>query len=427
MANVNYKNTKKRKRSTKSTRKTKRIKRTKRNFMKRWARLNKRYKARKALNVANENEVFTRTVYKPKHTKRTKKLIRKLFNTGYSPFINRGNNGIQLTESTQFNKCKWIYRGTLSLTQVRSIFNKQIMPENVVGNDAPTTDTYYKSGNNYCCFYQSNSIYEITNPTNYDMNLVIYDIVYKEDCPYNYCTDSYFEDWNGNTADSTTENSLGIDNAVKAINSGDPISLIHRGLTYMLAYPTATANWNSYIVGEKGNMAVNNIKCYPTDSHLFNIYCRIVRKRQYRLQPGASMTHKFFFKPKKLMNRATFGLKYSRFFGNYGSAIGSVNTDIGIKGLTHGSLFKVWGQVVNSGADDSRTEVAYAPGKITIKETFNNRIYFLDSRGEYINIQDDDWTPGNDKQVEIANDITIKPIKETNLTDADNNDMQEGE
>lgn len=421
------KNLKKRKRPASDKGKPKRVKKPKytKDWRKRYIKLNKR-KSRRSINVANENEVYTTTFKRTRTSKKKRNMLRKLFRTGYNPFTYRGTSGLQLTETTRFNKCKWIFRGALGLNQVKEVMRNQI-GDQVIGNTLPVDNTYVKSGNNYCCFYTSVLKQEITNPTNYDMNLVLYDIVYKDDCPYANCARSYFETWNANSADSTAENSIGLLDSSTNVNSGDPISLIHKGLTNMSANASIDSSTASYVVGKTTAGAIDEIQTNPTDSHLFNIYCRIVKKKVYRLQPGASLIHKFVFKPKKLMSRGTFGLKYSRYFANYGSGIGSQDVDIGIKGLTHGTLMKVWGQVVNSGEDDARNEVGYVPGKLSVKEFWDIKCYFMDQRGEFIKYENSSWYPTtlNMNKVEVVNDVSLKTIKKTNLTPADNMDETE--
>ena len=117
-----------------------------------------------------------------------------------------------------------------------------------VGNTIIADNTYMKSGNNYTCFYQSVLKEEITNPTNYDMNVIVYDIIYKDDCPYLNCYRSYFEDFNSNSPDASAENSIGAIDTSTNTNGGDPISLIHRGLTNMQGLAASDSQQTSYIV-----------------------------------------------------------------------------------------------------------------------------------------------------------------------------------
>lgn len=426
MANANLvKKTKKRKRPSYKQVKAinrKRIKRRQK-IIKNYKRLRKMRKIGKVINVQNEGSYHYTTVNKAKLNRKAKLKVSKAFKAGYSPFEFRTSSAIQLTDGIEVNKCKWIYRGSCTLNMIRRAFANFPDKDTLTGNTYSNVDGVYQlSGEQQICFYSNIATYEIVNPTNYDMNLVIYDVLYKQDSRAESVT-SYFENYNNN--DDFSLNSIGVMNVESSPLKEDPISLIHAGLVRVNTNPVQT--WGtSTVVADPTGMALNDIKCHPTDSHMFNIFCKVVKKRIIRLQPGASMSHTFIHKPRLLMSRDYMGYKYKQYFKNSQQNLQEIDREdinIAIRGLTSGTLFKFWGQVTNSGSKDDRSNhVLSLPGKLAIKEIRTIKYYAMDSKYKYIFAENTNWDPQPQtlSKLEIVNSDSIKVINTVNLTDTDN-------
>lgn len=400
----NYTNSKKRKSSTKLSRKSKRSRK---------AKLYKRYfKKSKPINVAADREGNTRSYKKQKVTRSQQRIINKKFKNGYSPFINRVVNTLQLTQDIP-NKAKWIWRTGNAINLIKFAFSKFPSEASVTGNSlAPTTSQYIMSQNQTIYFGQIKYTYEIRNPCNYDLNLVIYDIVYKCD-----------------TDNEVSNNQIETKAEATALTGipDDPISLISRGMYQVLGHNIPSATTNTVIVADPSNIPVTssevdkqNVSVKPTDSYPFNIYCKIIKKHTYRLQPGATMKHTFTHKPKAMLTRGYLGYKYRQYFS--GTETGATDVDIGIKDFTSGCLFKVWGQVLNSGTDttastpNNRDLVTLGSGNIALYETIESKWYTMDNKYSYIFTGDNSWNPTEVQygQLENPTDVTIKLVEDVN-------------
>jgi len=364
----------------------------------------KRYSSSRVINVANDKEFSSKSYKKLKVTKQQQKIINKRFKGGYSPFEDRVTNSFQFVSGTQFNQSKLIWRTGTGLDIIKKAFNHFPSDTSVAGSALEATGNQYIVAQEQSIYFNKFKLkYEIYNPCNFDINLVIYDIVYK--CDTDDTVDNTYK--NGISTAGITETSTSAD------TKDDPISLMQRGLDSVQGRAETTSNSDSYIVAKPINGGITNIQSKPTDFYPFNIYCKIIKKHTYRLQPGATMSHTFVYNPKALINRGYMGYKYKEYFGS------SDSKNLGIKDFTCGCLFKTWGQIDNSGSTSTSamTEVTTVPAKIAFKEEISVKWYCMNSKYNYIFEQDNSWAPeGEDRaKMEVVNDVNIKQMNSVNM------------
>lgn len=351
----------------------------------------KKYSKRggRTINVQEDKEFANVIKRTQKVTRHQQKIINNRFKNGYSPFQKITTNQVQLNSGVEFNQCKWIWRSACNASFIAQLFNAFPIPTNVAGsNVSNTANLYVKSEQQSIYINKVTMKYEIMNPTNYDMNLILYDIVYKEDLAKSNSS-RYYE--------SSSKNNI-------VTTEGDPIVLLSKGVGAIGPADLGTA--------DPTMLTLTDVNYKPTMSYPFNIYCKIQKKQIFRLQPGATMTHIFKFRPKALINKGYWATKYSN--SSYGS----------IKNITCGCLFKVYGQISGTGSSDSAdiSNVANAAGKIMIKERMDTKWYCMTPRYNYI-FKDDsgEWAPdAGDETMEVINDSNIKPIQTIDLDNTNN-------
>ena len=362
----------------------------------------------RAINVKEDKESYTKTYYRQPVTQQQQQIINKRFKNGYSPFKDFIQGRFQLTADSQYDKAKWVWRTINSLNYIQKIWNTVPNP---AGDQAPgtlttTSSELYKVGQDQSVYINAFKYrYEIYNPTNYDMNLVIYDIIYKNDTEYQvkpgyYETTSIRENYDI----ATCQNPLAL---TFAGISGQSIRYTETGTQYTgVSDPTAKTN--------------QDITLKPTESYPFNIHCKIVKKHTYRLQPGASMTHKFIHKPKCLLNRGYYVYKYAKNLNAINSgtpATEAATRDIGVKDITSGCLFKVWGCVTGTN-QTAHNEVVNLTGKLMFKEYVEVRWDVMDPKYTYTFVtKTDEYTPGSsmEKKFEIVTKDNIVLAQETDV------------
>lgn len=368
----------------------------------------KRYaKNARPINVAADREGNSRSYKKQKVTRSQQRIINKRFKNGYSSFINRSVDVLQLTQEVP-NKAKWIWRCNNGIDLIKFAFSKFPLENSNVGSTvAPgQTSPYSMSQDQSIYFGQQKYTYEIRNPCNYDINLVIYDIVYKSDTE-NLVTSNQIE----TLAESTALTGM----------PDDPINLIIRGLNSLIGKQVPSASTGTTIVGDPNSLTSSDrlrVNIKPTDSYPFNIYCKIIKKHTFRLQPGATMKHTFVHRPKAMITRGYLSYKYSKYFEGTGS--GASNVNIGIKDFSSGCLFKVWGQVLNSGTDDTSTTpnnrnlVTLASGNIALYENVETKWYTMDNKYSYIFNNDSSWNPTATDYAKLENptDMVVQTIED---------------
>ena len=349
----------KRKRSSKhsktKTKKTKTSHSTKQ-FKKNWKKSKRFRKSRgsRAINVKEDKEGYSKSYLKQKVTKQQQKIINKRFKNGHSPFTDSYVNQFQDTVYNEMDKCKWIWRTQSTLTTILKAFQYFPSQGNAPGGSAVVGDVYQNSSDQSIYFNQFKYRYEILNPTDYDMNLVIYDIVCKQDTEYEAKNFSYNTTENGFSSATTPPNT-----AINYLVAKDPIRAIYQGLNKQDVLLNGASSVST-LVADPNAKNIYDINLKPTESYPFNIYYKIVKKHTFKLQPGASLTHTFIHKPKALMNRGYLGYRFAKELNatNAGST-----RDIAVKDITSGCLFKYWGQV--SGKGDSSLTKNTTTGVIT--------------------------------------------------------------
>lgn len=374
----------------------------------------KKKRISKKYNVAADKDITSKTYKKQRVSKKHQRHINKVFKNGYSPFIDRVKNSLQLTNDVP-NIAKWVWRTGNNFSLVRKAFaNFPSEVSNESGKRLEVLNDYYiQSQEQRIYFNQVKYIYELRNPNNYDITVTIYDIVYKEDSE-EACNNQYFN------------------NPVGAPTGGDgrddPLSLITRGLDGVTGYLQGNDALNtSVIVSDPNNLTryngsdallgFGNPQLKPTDSYPFNIYCKIIKKKIYRLEPGATMTHIFTYKPKALLTRGYIGYKYKKAF----ESNNNVANNFALKNFTCGCLFKIQGQLLNSGNDangEKMDEVGYYSGNIAMIESIENKWYVLDNKYKYINNVNNTWTPTDEEYATTTNptDVNMVQVGEATVT-----------
>lgn len=370
------------------------------------------------INVKNDKEGYSKTVKKTHLTKQQYKKVKNRFKGQYSPFKDVFENGFQETIPQSTGKCKWTWRCYNTLDYIgrawktypydSRILGTSLQPDSTLGNN-----TAINGPLNEIIFYEFKTKYEIFNPTNYDMNLIIYDIVCKEDTEFQANNANY------NIYENPASNVL----------RSDPIKCIEEGLTSKLGQYTSTAESSASvsILGTHNQKKINDITLKPTESQKFNIYWKIVKKHTFKLQPGATMTHVFKFKPVELMNRGYWAYRYGS-----DTVFGSSSSHQAIKRITSGCLFKYWGQV--AGTSDStgvgpdgegnytnmeqdHTQVTNLSGRIMFREFIENRWYVPEPKYTFTFKHDiTSYKPTDEEDLEVIGDDTFHKA---------NDDMQE--
>lgn len=379
----------------------------------RW-RFRGRFKGR-AINVKEDREGYSRTYKKQKVTKQQQRKINRRFKGQYSPFKDVFEAGFQETIPQATGKCKWTWRCYNNLEYLSRSFRNWPLFNSVPGsqsiNNSLITSSYANSQSQAVYFNKFKMTYEIFNPTNYDMNLVIYDLVCKQD------TVNSVANANWNVYETTAANA----------GHSDPIALIEQGLSSQYGYyPGETLQDGAHpIVTDPTQKTIYDITLKPTESYPFNIYWTIVKKHTFKLQPGATLTHKFIHKPKALLTRGYWGYRYSE-----NSAPNDSSKNKGIKDISSGCLFKYWGQVAGTGdttgsgpdgtgnydLSQTHTDVTTLSGRLMFKEYIDNRWYCMDPKYTYTwktNVTS--YKPRDEEELEVINDTTIKKADDADM------------
>lgn len=350
---------------------------------------------RGVINVKNDNEFYNKIVRRQKLTKTQRRKVRNRFRNGYSPFEINNINQIQITKNVANNHYKYIWRTCGGLKLLDTMFKKYPYAPNASGSTLDNGLGYIKSQEQSIYISEIKFEYDILNPTDYDMSLDIYDIVYKDDT-YQVNESSYYEDNDNKT------------------NAGqDPINLFYSG-QYSIQKSSGSVIGYGY-VADPMQIAFDDIGSKPTDSYPFNIYCKIHKKQTFRLQPGATMKHVFKWKPRSLIN-----LGYLYKYRDYLLADNLV--DIALKNITCGSMFRIIGQISGTGSDANRNQVANCIAKLALKENLKIKYYCMDQKFNYIFKNDNSWTPNavEMNQMEVVTNMNVRPVQEINLVNTDN-------
>lgn len=373
----------------------------------------------KAINVKEDREGFTKTYHRQTVTPQQQKIINKRFKNGYSPFKDFIESKFQLTSDQVIDQAKWIWRTINTLNYIVKMWQAYPSPTMNVGTILTGAGNTYQYGQDQSIYINQFSYrYEIYNPTNYDMNLVIYDIVYKEDTDYS-AENSYID---------------GSDTSNAAVGSySNPIVLIKDGLDPKNAYyGDGSGSAVAYgAVSDPNQKTITDITTKPTESYPFNIRCKIIKKHTYRLQPGASMIHKFIHKPKCLLNRGYWAYRYGKNLnaapsGSSSAPVPNITRNIAMKDITSGCLFKVWGSITGTngvGTDTKHIEVCNLTGKLMIKEQITVKWDAMDQKFTYTFKTDNapmNFTTEQKSKLEVITKAMVKSAMEVDQNAANN-------
>lgn len=388
-------------------------------------------KGGKVINVKEDKQGYSKSYRKQKVTKQQQKKINKRFKEGYSPFKDVFEAGFQEVIPGATGKCKWVWRCYNNLEYLsrawqyfpdfRTIAGQQ--SEATITGSTSTAARYFTSPDQAIYYNQFKQTYEIFNPTNYDMNLVIYDLVCKQDSTGSVKNANY------NTFSTTDNTTSGAHTNDIDSSARDPVRCIEMGLSAATGAFTygQTITSSGQIVADSTQKSLYDITLKPTESYPFNIYWTIVKKHTFKLQPGATLTHKFIHKPKALMTRGYWGYRYGK-----DMKVTDGDRQRGIKDITSGCLFKFWGQVTGSAMStkgtqqapfSDSTEVTTLSGRIMFKEYVDNRWYTMNPKYTYTfksNVTN--YAPTDEEKMQVVNDATIHPANDAEMTVGPNND-----
>lgn len=366
-------------------------------------------------NVKHDRDKWVTTFKKQKVTKQQQRKINRRFKNGQAtPYVLETENRFIDTTTQRTDQSKFMWFTHFTMGYVQQAWRNFKFPEsyNTYTNDLGTTNNnnIQLDPNQSIYFSKCTSKYEIFNPTNYDMTVVIYDIVCKEDTRYE----------NTSFMVNSQENEL----YEIGPNVDNPISLWDRGYRmvkgrYNLVTGTSTTQ-TTQVSSPSVGREVWDIQSKPTDSYPFNMHYKIVKKRTFKLQPGANMHHKFIWRPKCLMSRGYYGYKYAD--NPQGTLVENGSANIAIKNLTCGTLFKFYGQIsgdtssVNnaSGVSTMKDEKAVTnlSGRLMVKEWCKINTYYCAPKAGYYERIDNGWTPADEEDLNIPTDVKIEPAND---------------
>lgn len=380
-------------------------------------------------NIKSDQERKTYTYYKQRVTKQQQRKINRRFRTeDAQKYVITDDYQWVDTIPQQTNNTKWLW-----VTHNGFKFLSESFAVNPSSSGSATTDKLTGINNEFAkvtnkdqaiYFNKFKSVYEIFNPCNYDMNVVIYDIVCKKDTHTDAST-SY-------AAEKTISDS-------ETYFKGDPISLMYYGMKPIKGpYPYGTGgNQTTVQLSDDITGSLYSIDYKPTESYAFNMHWTIVGKKKIRLQPGATMEHHFTYKAKNLMNRGYYGYQYATFAGTDVSSSQPVNR--AIQNLTCGTLFKVWGQISGSTYTKANTDtntaaampivqdnhhaVVNLTGKIMIKENYKQEFYICNPKITYTQHRTSAlWSPTDEEELGIPTVVKIEPAEDDTNMEQDPND-----
>ncbi|ORX36976.1 hypothetical protein BCR36DRAFT_243027, partial [Piromyces finnis] len=297
----------------------------------------KRRKYNRVRNVKADVNGYTKTFKKQRVTKQQQRKINRAFKEGVSPYVIQDEFNYLDTKPGSTNAVKWVWECNATFRNLCDAWQMTNVTDNqqASGNNnsfGPSVQYSQMTENNALYFSQHQYKYEIYNPTNYDMNLVIYDIICKEETP-------------GSVERGGWDKRSTIQNELSSTDYFTPVNLMCRGNDGIADVVPGTGYTGDLAIvtdsSSRTGTDVFDIQMKPTDSYPFNVYWKVVKKRILRLQPGATHTHVFTYRPKMLLKRGYWAWKYKKHFKN----ISNTMANAGIPGFTCGTLFKFWGQV----------------------------------------------------------------------------------
>lgn len=380
-------------------------------------------------NIKSDQERKTYTYYKQRVTKTQQKKINSRFRKDDAQkYVITNDFQWVDTIPQQANCTKWLWVTHNGFKFVQESF--ALNPNNTVSTQSTNetqTNSFNKTTNQDQAIYfnKFKSVYEIFNPCNYDMNVVIYDIVCKKDT---------------HTDASTTNASEKSVNEPETYYKGDPISLMYHSMNAVKGpYPAGTGgNANTVQLSDNITGSLYDEQYKPTESYAFNMHWTIVGKKRIRLQPGATMEHHFTYKAKNLMNRGYYGFQYADFAATPNASTAPSNR--ALENLTCGTLFKVWGQISGSTytkanpdsstatdmpiIQDNHHAVVNLTGKFMIKENYRQEFYLCNPKITFTQHRTSAlWRPTDEEDLGVPTVVKIEPAQDdTNSMETDPND-----
>ena len=398
---------------------------TKKNFKKpknssktKWKFKRRKVSKIKQLNVKADTEGYFKTYKKQKVSKKIQNKINRFFKLQYTPFSKVWELAYTDTVPGSTDNCKYMWFTGSTMSEISEAWSKFTVPTTITHklNDSwnTTTNTAYQAigGEQLLYWAQSSMNYQIYNPANYDMTVVIYDIICKQDTQ-------------GTVSSLSINNITQNDDYVRLSQVGDfnPVNCMYQStIPHSAYYPTTnidTPTGYPAQISDATQLETFNIQMSPTNSYKFNLYWKIIKKRVIKLQPGATFTHVFTYKPKFLMERAKWYYNYPDQFRNNQTDYQKLLTS-GLKNITCGSLFKYYGQISGSTYTknddhemDDKNKVVNLSGRLMIKCSFENRWYYgvgnvkFQMKGNigYNN-------PGDEEKFLVVNDVSIKEAED---------------
>lgn len=380
-------------------------------------RMKRKFKNRN-LNVKADVTRYTKTYYKQKCTSQQQKKINRKFKDENNPYTYLDESSFIDTVPQTTDSVKYYWHCNNGRNYVDNAWKNFIRPESgqaTDNNEYAVANFYYKLNQDQSIYFHTfKTKYEICNPTNYDMHVVIYDLVCKRDTYGSVTTSAY-----------STMDELVATPAVTSttqVQTSNPVALMYQGLNSVIN----GINNQQYLLQDSSDLGLFDIQMTPTKSYPFNIHWTVIKKHTITLQPGATMFHTFIHKPKALVNRGYWAYKYCR----YGQQIGNC----GLEDITSGTLFKVWGQLAGDtgtsktpleGVGDYITQdnaqaAVNLSGRIIIKSFFTAKHYCMQPKASYVHKQTNPlkWKPDDEEDLLVINDTSIKNVND----DIDTND-----
>lgn len=306
-------------------------------------------------NAAGTTRTTSRMIVRK--TPKEQRFLRKMFREQHNQVKHVQRFGFSFIGASGNNKAIWYSVTHLKFNNIMEClrYRRNDAAQNV-SSTAFGTDNTTSIGNtpsNFIYLGKCTFLYELYNPTNYNMTVYIYDLICKQDTPYAI---SY-----GGAQTITTSSSpeccmeassavLSNTNAADGWTVADPVYEVDNAETLI-----TDPDWRT--VGMK-----------PTDYYYFNTMWKVKGMKKIILPPQTSHHHVVIFNPKKKISLGSFlfpRVKHER------------SDKHGVAGLTQSTLFGIEGQVAtDSGQAADNEKVGTLPGKIIIKcirkvNTFN--------------------------------------------------------
>lgn len=350
--------------------------------------------------------------------KRTKQ-IRKFFRYG-KPILyeNVYNGGASWTGSCGIDKVVWVSHDILTTCNVHNYIKK--IDEHVEqirqGNQTSFVDAL--DSQNYGDTYEYNwtngpeqamyigkCVYEFTvsNPTNYTMNVVIYDLVAKHDFlqPVRKAITIHNEDNEGGESCSFPP----IPNPVGCMYTGsNALQLPSTETTVKYEISDTTVDKNPTDNTTQQNITFNQVGKWPSSYYTFNYFWKIKNKKTVQLAPGASVKHNLIINYGKLVTQGSFYYK----FANHPNAKALIENSGLVAGLTHSVLFGFYGQVAGDSNEGFSEKVGHLPGRYHLCKRSKEKIYYGVGQSQKVTVTRNDRKKFSETAAEVITEVDVE-------------------